>query len=71
MPLRASPRKKLRWRSQWHRRHRRPDDRRRGANLPEFVTLGKLARPRTMAVFLVYVFGVAIAGGALAQTIWA
>ncbi len=40
-----------------------------GANLPEFVILSKLARPRAMAVFLVYVFGVAMAGGAIAHGI--
>lgn len=40
-----------------------------GANLPEFVILSKLAKPRLIGVFFVYVFGVAITGGLLAQAI--
>ncbi len=40
-----------------------------GANLPEFVILSKLARPRIIATFFVYVFGVAIVGGFLTQTV--
>ena len=40
-----------------------------GANLPEFVILSKLAKPRLIAVFFTYVFGVAIAGGLLAQAL--
>ncbi len=40
-----------------------------GANLPEFVILSKLARPRIIATFFVYVFGVAIIGGFLTQTV--
>lgn len=38
-----------------------------GANVPEFVILSKLARPRVVAIFVAYVFGVAVAGGVLAQ----
>lgn len=40
-----------------------------GANVPEFVILSKLARPRVMGVFLGYVFAVAMVGGVLAQTV--
>lgn len=40
-----------------------------GANLPEFVILGKLARARVLVVFVGYVFAVAIVGGVLAQAI--
>ncbi len=40
-----------------------------GANVPEFVILSKLAQPRLIAVFFTYVFGVAIAGGLLAQAL--
>lgn len=40
-----------------------------GANLPEFVILSKLAKPRLIAVFFTYVFGVAIVGGLLAQAL--
>jgi len=40
-----------------------------GANLPEFVILSKLARPRIIATFFAYVFGVAIVGGFLTQTV--
>lgn len=40
-----------------------------GANVPEFVILSKLAKPRLIAVFFMYVFGVAIAGGLLAQAL--
>ena len=38
-----------------------------GANLPEFVILSRLARKRLIAGFFVYVFGVAVVGGLLAQ----
>lgn len=38
-----------------------------GANVPEFVILGKLARARVVAIFVGYVFGVAVVGGLLAQ----
>lgn len=37
-----------------------------GANLPEFVILGRLAQHRVLAVFVAYVFAIAIIGGALA-----
>lgn len=40
-----------------------------GANIPEFVILSKLVRPRLISIFFAYVFGVAIVGGALAQGI--
>lgn len=40
-----------------------------GANVPEFVILSKLAKPRLIVVFFAYVFGVAIAGGLLAQAL--
>ncbi len=40
-----------------------------GANLPEFVILSKLARPRIIATFFVYVFGVAVVGGFVTQAI--
>ena len=39
-----------------------------GANLPEFVILSKLARPRVIATFFAYVFGVAVIGGFITQT---
>ncbi len=37
------------------------------ANVPEFVILARLTRPRVLAVFGGYVFAVAIAGGVLVQ----
>lgn len=40
-----------------------------GANLPEFVILSKLARPRIIGVLFVYVFFVAVVGGFLTQTL--
>jgi uncharacterized membrane protein YraQ (UPF0718 family) len=40
-----------------------------GANVPEFVILSKLARPRVVAIFVGYVFLVAVAGGLLAQVL--
>lgn len=40
-----------------------------GANLPEFVILTKLAKPKLISVFFVYVFAVAIAGGYVAEAI--
>lgn len=40
-----------------------------GANIPEFVILSRLARPRVIGVFVGYVFTVAIIGGFLAQTV--
>ena len=40
-----------------------------GANLPEFVILSKLARPRLIAAFFACVFGVAVAGGFLTQAL--
>lgn len=40
-----------------------------GANIPEFVILYKLARSRVLAVFIGYVFGVAVVGGFLAQAV--
>lgn len=40
-----------------------------GANLPEFVILSRLARARVLALFVGYVFAVAVAGGFLAQAI--
>ena len=40
-----------------------------GANLPEFVILSKLAKPRLIGIFFTYVFGVAIAGGVVVQAI--
>lgn len=40
-----------------------------GANIPEFVILGRLAKTRLLAVFVGYVFAVAIVGGLLTQTI--
>lgn len=39
------------------------------ANLPEFVILSKMAMPRVIAIFFVYVFGVAVVGGVLAEAI--
>ncbi len=42
-----------------------------GANLPEFVILSKLARLPVIATFFVYVFGVAVVGGFLAQSLLA
>jgi uncharacterized membrane protein YraQ (UPF0718 family) len=38
-----------------------------GANLPEFVILSRLARPRLLGIFIVYVFAVAVTGGFLTQ----
>jgi uncharacterized membrane protein YraQ (UPF0718 family) len=38
-----------------------------GANVPEFVILGKLARAMVVAIFAGCVFGVAVVGGMLAQ----
>ncbi len=40
-----------------------------GANLPEFVILSKLARPRIIATFFAYVFGVAVVGGFVTQAV--
>ena len=40
-----------------------------GANLPEFVILSRLARPRLIAILFGYVFTVAAIGGILAQAI--
>ncbi len=40
-----------------------------GANLPEFVILSKLARPRIIGTLFVYVFGVAIVGGFITQAV--
>jgi len=40
-----------------------------GANVPEFVILGRLAQPRLVAGFFGYVFATAIAGGLLAEAI--
>lgn len=40
-----------------------------GANLPEFVILGKLARGRALVAFVTYVFAVAMVGGLIAQTV--
>ena len=40
-----------------------------GANLPEFVILAKLARPRVIGVFFAYVFGVAATGGFITQAV--
>lgn len=40
-----------------------------GANLPEFVILSKLARPRIIGVLFVYVFFVAVVGGFLTQAL--
>lgn len=42
-----------------------------GANLPEFVILSKMAMPRVIAVFFFYVFGVAVVGGLLAESLLA
>lgn len=40
-----------------------------GANVPEFVILSRLAKGRVLAIFITYVFVVAIAGGFLAQVL--
>ena len=40
-----------------------------GANLPEFVILSKLAQPRVISTFFVYVFGVAVIGGFVTQAL--
>ena len=40
-----------------------------GANLPEFVILGRVATSRLLATFVVYVCGVAVVGGLLAQLV--
>ena len=40
-----------------------------GANVPEFVILSKLAKPKLIGAFFTYVFGVAIVGGLLAQAV--
>ena len=40
-----------------------------GANVPEFIILGRLAKPRLIATFFGYVFGVAVGGGVLAQAL--
>ena len=40
-----------------------------GANLPEFVILSKLANRPVIGSFFLYVFGVAVAGGALTQAL--
>jgi hypothetical protein len=40
-----------------------------GANVPEFVLLGRLARLRVVGVLFAYVFTIAIAGGLLAEAI--
>lgn len=40
-----------------------------GANIPEFVVLGRMTKGRVLAVFAGYVMAVAIAGGVLAQLV--
>ena len=40
-----------------------------GANVPEFIILGKLFRRRLLVVFVSYVFAVAMVGGFLAAAI--
>lgn len=40
-----------------------------GANMPEFVILYRLARSRILAIFVGYVFAVAMVGGLLAQIV--
>ena len=40
-----------------------------GANVPEFVILSRLAKPRIIVTFALYIFGVAIVGGLLTQAI--
>jgi hypothetical protein len=40
-----------------------------GANVPEFVLLGRLARLRVVGVLFAYVFAIAIVGGLLAEAI--
>lgn len=40
-----------------------------GANLPEFVVLSKMAKPRIVSIFFGYVFVVAMTGGLLAHLI--
>ena len=40
-----------------------------GANLPEFVILSKLAQRQVIGGFFLYVFGVAVVGGALTQVL--
>lgn len=40
-----------------------------GANVPEFVILSRLAAPQLLGVFMGFVFGVAMVGGALAHLI--
>lgn len=40
-----------------------------GANVPEFIILGKLAKRRLITIFFGYVFSVALVGGLLAQLI--
>lgn len=42
-----------------------------GANLPEFMILAKLARPRIVSTFFVYVFGVAVVGGFVTHAVLA
>jgi len=41
-----------------------------GANLPEFVILSKLAQRQVIGGFFLYVFGVAVVGGALTQAMF-
>jgi uncharacterized membrane protein YraQ (UPF0718 family) len=41
-----------------------------GANIPEFVILTRLAAARLIAVFCLYVFGVALVGGLIAQAMF-
>lgn len=40
-----------------------------GANVPEFIILGKLAHRRLIVIFFAYVFSVALVGGLVAQLI--
>ncbi|MEL6983450.1 MAG: permease, partial [Actinomycetota bacterium] len=40
-----------------------------GANIPEFIILSRLAARRLIAVFVAYVFTIALVGGLLAQAL--
>jgi uncharacterized membrane protein YraQ (UPF0718 family) len=40
-----------------------------GANVPEFVILGRLAQLRLVACLFAYVFAIAVAGGLLAEAV--
>lgn len=42
-----------------------------GANIPEFIILNKLAEKRLIGIFFVYVFGVALTGGLVAEAVLA